>query len=394
MHGARLLRRGAARAVPTAPRLRADGVDRRARLARHRSRLCAHAPIVDAAASPNGWIAAATTTGSLVCWDDKRPQLGEVKADIGPITSIDRHARRHAARRRHNRRRATRHETRACRARDQADGRSRGTARLGPGADEITRSATTRCDRVGLRRHERRKLDDRRNGIERVRAGVRRDGASTCVYAHGRRLVSIDLDDDERRRSSPSDFYGEPAGRHGTRFAYMDNERRIHLIDGRRQGDQDRRDRGEPTVHRVLRRRRAARRHRDTRARRLFDGKGAITSLSDRARAIACSLLRGDDAWITRQRRRRAPLPRGRARLVDSRCTRPRSASASLGGNALATLGNDSTLIIVRADAQQVIEATRSVQARAVRSSGVATGYACNDDVTSTSAASTSATTR
>jgi tRNA A-37 threonylcarbamoyl transferase component Bud32 len=333
----------------------------------------AQAPIVTMTASPNGWIVGGDDAGSLVYWDDKGTQLAKLPLEVGPITSIDRNLDDSLL--------VTgikgaaivdkqRTVTRTIKLTGQP-----WYGRLGPGADEVSTVGDDALRVWGFDGKERRKLAIDRN-ID-TSEPVFSDGAKYAVYATGGQLMSIDLTT-MKTKLIAKELYAEPSAAFtGRRFAYMDKDRRIHLI------------KGDGTVIKVI----------ETEARPnmlvfsddgerlgavtdrtlyVFDGTGA--ALDSVAIKPEQSLygMRGDDVWITNRNGLLRRYHKGE--LVSSIAVHASEIRiAVLGGNALATLGSDSTLIIVRADAKQVIEDDDICQHVQFGSAGVATGYACED---------------
>jgi len=331
-------------------------------------------PFSSVTASPNGWIAAGSYVGSVFYYDDTGKKLGEVKIEVGPIAFVERQPDDtllvvgqkgivHLG---------SNHEVLRRIAAEEM-----WYARFGPGSDEITALGAAKLKVYGLDGVFRRQLDldAAANGIEPIM------DASThhMLTLSGPDVVSIDLIT-MTQKIVAKDTWGLPGGGHGSSlFAYIDREHRVHVVDVL----------GNPikTVE-------AASRPNSIVVSQDLDqigivGDNELTLLDRTGKRIASYpiereqrlvLLRGKDAWVTGSEGVVHHYQDG-ALVASIPAHTTELHSGAIAKNALAMIASDGTMVILRADAQQVIYDKNVCDQASYASNGVATGYLCNDQV-------------
>ncbi|NVB83771.1 MAG: serine/threonine-protein kinase PknK [Kofleriaceae bacterium] len=329
-------------------------------------------PITSIVGSPAGWIAAGDDTGTVRWWSDTGELLGEASPEVGPISSLDR----------------LRDDTLLVVGRDSIVqlGAKREVlhrikmtsqpwfARLGPGADEVSVVLADSFAVYGFDGTLRRTSNAVRGTADEP---VIDATAHHVLYASEGVISVLDL---VTMKSSviAKDGWGAAVGPDdGSVFAYLDEERRVHLItaegkslktidssakpsgivfssDGERMGligD------SEMTI---------------------CDRKGEILGAFPIAREQGVFVLRGDEAWSGGNDGTIRHYVEGE--LVASIPTHASELQfGAVGKDALAVLGADSTLTIVRASAKQIVDDAPVCAKPTYSQHGIATGYECGD---------------
>jgi tRNA A-37 threonylcarbamoyl transferase component Bud32 len=325
--------------------------------------------------SPNGWIASGDDAGRVTWWSETGAQIAQLETGLEMISGFDRGPDDSLLV-------IGRHGVLVVGPDHQISRRisipTTGWAgRLGPGADEVTVIGDGALRVYGFDGKERRKLEsDQSNNSQFPQLDT---GAKHALYSAGDSLRLIDL---TTWKSQPiaDAFDRETAGSlSGTRFAFIDHERKVHLL----RGDgtlvkkieteerpeylvlSDEGDRlGVVTANAMF----------------MFDSDG--TPVADFGIKPDQSLyaLRGDEMWMTS----RDGTVR-HYRKNDLVASMPVHAAEvrylALARGVLATVSSDASLIFVDANAMQVIADPDLCKQVSVESNGIATGYQCGQTV-------------
>jgi tRNA A-37 threonylcarbamoyl transferase component Bud32 len=326
------------------------------------------------AGSPKGWLVAADHDGTLRFWSDAGASLGELKSEVGSIGTLDvqsddtlvvvgQHGMVHFG---------AKHEVLHRIKFDEA-----WYARFGPGADEVTAVGETKLVVYGFDGAARRELalDAGDSGTEPVfDAATKR-----ALLGSGDDLFLVDLTT-MKRTLIAHDAWGPPIGTRGASFyAYVDRDRRVHLIDFS----------GAPikTIETTTRPNGLVFSQQGDRVGvvgdnqiTIYDAKGTSLTSFPIEREQSMFLMRGDDVWIAGNQGVLRHYHDGV--LVASIPAHATEVQAGvLARDAIALLGSDGGLAIVRANAAQLVLADEVCPKPTYASDGIATAYACGDKV-------------
>jgi len=321
--------------------------------------------------SPSGWIASGDDAGHVTWWSESGARIGQVDTGLESISGFDRGADdsllvigRHGL--------LVVGPDRQI-IRTIAIPTTGWFGRLGPGADEVTVIGDGALRVYGFDGKERRKLES--DHASNAQVPQLDAGAKHALYSAGDSLRVIDL---TTWRSQPiaDDFDRETAGSiSGTRFAFIDHDRKVRLLRGdgtlvkKIETEQrpeylvlsDEGDRlGVVTQNAMF----------------VFDGDGKPLDDFQIKPDQSLYALRGDEMWMTGRDGTVRHFHKG-----SLAASMPVHASEvrylALGGGVLATVGSDASLILVDANATQVVEDPELCKQIAFGSNGIATGYQC-----------------
>jgi tRNA A-37 threonylcarbamoyl transferase component Bud32 len=323
------------------------------------------------AGSPNGWIAAGDPDGRLRFWSDTGEAQGTIDTGVGSIAMIDRLAddgllvvgQRGVVQL------------------DKAHARVRGFAihgpawmtRLGPGPDEAITVQSGSVIVWSFDGKVRRTLPTG-TGPDAYEPQISADGHHALV-GEGSELTIVDL---VTMRHTPvtKTAAGAPyAAPTGVMFAYVDQERAVHLLTPS----------GTPIKKlQMIERPQAVVISADGDRvgivgdieMRVYDGTGTERGAFGIDRDMTTFLVRGDDAWLGGNTGVIQHYKDGA--IVASTPAHPTELQlATLGRNALAVVASDANLTILRADAAQITYDDRVCESVSYSAHGIATGYQC-----------------
>ncbi|HUS32117.1 MAG TPA: serine/threonine-protein kinase [Kofleriaceae bacterium] len=329
--------------------------------------------IVTMAGSPDGWIVGGDDSGSLRWWNDEGALIGELKTELQSITGIDRNPDNSLV-------------VSGLRGIVIVDASHRIVqklaiadepwfARRGPGPDEVSALASDALRVYGLDGVERRSMPITRTGD--TQEPMLDEGARHAIFAADGELSVVDLKT-MKIRSLAHGIHNEPNGANdGSRYAYIDHDWNVHLLRG--DGTEIKKIKPDTRPIRLVLSDDGTRLGITSEQRfDVFDEKGELLDGIPLKLEQASYAMRGDDVWVTNQEGTvrhyvegqlvaSAPLHASEIRLV------------LVARNALATVGSDSTLVMMKADARQVVEMPHLCKHISFAQYGVATGYTCGD---------------
>jgi tRNA A-37 threonylcarbamoyl transferase component Bud32 len=328
-------------------------------------------PVSTLAGSAKGWIVAGTHDGMLRFWSDKGKSLGEIKTEVGSIAMVEvlpddtvvcvgQHGTVHYG---------AKHEVLRRIATSQA-----WFARFGPGADEMTAIADGKLVVYAFDGSVRRQfpLDASAQGTEPVFDPT----THHAILNVGNELFVLDLVTMKQKRIADNSWGPAVGSARGNTYAYVDRDRRVHLID---------------ITGRQIKAIEAG-----TRPQSLgFSYDGSLLGITGDAelsiyeatgkrvtsfpieRDQSLYLLRDDDVWIGGNQGVLRHYKQGN--LVSSIPAHVTEIQAgALGGDAVALLGSDGTLVVTRASSEQLKNGDEVCPRPSYSSHGIATGYECD----------------
>ncbi|HEX5063363.1 MAG TPA: hypothetical protein VFV99_28500, partial [Kofleriaceae bacterium] len=328
------------------------------------------APFSSVTGSPNGWIAAGDQVGTVHYWSDTGVSLGEVKTEVGPIATVERQpddtlvvigntgvvllGTKHEVLRR-------------------VQTEKSWYARFGPGPDELTAVGDGKLRIYGFDGKVRREiaLDTTASGVEPVFA----PSMSHALVNVGDDIAKLDLVT-MRQTIIVKNGWGPPGlSRTLSTYAYVDKDHRVHVIDldGKPIKTLDVKSRTYGIVFSqdgdrigVV----------GDAYMTILDAKGERLGEYPIARDQSLFLLRGDHAWITGNQGIVRHYSDGE--LVSSIPAFAVEVQASaVARDAVALIGSDASLAIIRANSAQIVEDKEVCDKPAYASNGIATGYEC-----------------
>ncbi len=331
-------------------------------------------PIAAIDASPKGWIVAGDHEGLLRFYSDQGKPLGELESGVGPIGMVDvqpddtllvvgQNGTVHLGTKREVLRRIP---TKEC-----------WLARFGPGADELTTLSGEKLSVYGFDGTERRSLP-----LAAEAQGVEPAFDPTTHYA----LVNIETDLIQidlvtmKQKVIAKDAWGPAVNApEGTTYAYVDRERRVHLVDIA----------GKPvkTID-VGSRPNAVSFTRDgSQLAILSDGEVSVYDITGKRldafrieREQRIVLLAPGEAWIAGNEGVLRHYKQGV--LVSSIPATPVEIQAMVqGGDAIGIVGGDGSLVIARANSEQLKIGDEVCAHPSYASNGIGVGYACDSVV-------------
>jgi tRNA A-37 threonylcarbamoyl transferase component Bud32/WD40 repeat protein len=331
-------------------------------------------PVSMLSASAKGWIVAGGHDGMMRFWSERGELIAEIKTEVGAIAMVDvladdtvlcvgQHGTVHFGTKREILRRIpTKHAW---------------YARFGPGADELTTIGDGALVVYGFDGVERRRLplDASAQGVEPIFDPT----THFAILNLDSNLFVLDLTTMKQKRIAQNSWGPASGSRRGTTYAYVDRDRRVHLIDitGKliKTIDVDARPNSlkfseDGSQLAVVG---------DTEL-QIYDTTGKRISEVTIERDQSLFLLRDDHVWVGGDQGMIRHYKRGD--LVSSLPAHVTEIQAAvLGGDALALLGGDGTLVLVRASSEQ-FKADKEVCPRpSYGSYGIATSYECEGNV-------------
>jgi tRNA A-37 threonylcarbamoyl transferase component Bud32 len=333
-------------------------------------------PINTVTGSPNGWIAAGDQAGTVRWWSDAGTLLGQLTVEVGSISSVERQSDDGlviVGQRGIVLANAERQIVRRIKIDEPPWFASRG-----PAADEVFSVQPGEIRIFGPDANVRRKIPvpPGMAGNEPVFiAGNTR----VLVNEEDETLASIDMKTLARKVVARRVWGEATASSDGSRFAYVDRDRNVHLhaSDGREIKNLGLVARPNQVIFSPTGDRVGIVGDRDL---TIFDGSGEIVGVFPIELDQTQYLLRGDDAWTTgldgvlrhyHDGRLVASVP-VHATEVQQR---------AIGKDSLALLATDASLVLVDAAATDIEELVDPCERVAYTAQGIAAGYECGNTV-------------